>query len=367
MDWLADDYSFMSRAIQLARKGLYTTHPNPRVGCILVKDGRIIAEGWHVKTGEPHAEVNALNNTKSDPRGASCYLTLEPCSHTGRTPPCTDALLKAGIAKLIVAMEDPNPSVSGRGLEKIRQTGIPVVIGLLQSQARELNPGFIKRMSKNRPYVRCKLAMSLDGRTAMVNGESKWITSEAARLDVQRLRAQSSVVMTGVNTVLTDDPGLNVRNVDTSGRQPLRVIIDPQLRFPREAKMLSLAGRNILFTGVDDPILAMQLQDAGAEVVTLNQQRQKFLDAVLTYLAEKEEVNEILLECGPRLAGSMLLAGLIDELILYQAAILMGDNAMGLFHLPEIRSMADKVELEVLDSRYIGKDVRTILQVKSGK
>lgn len=357
----------MSRALQLARKGLYTTHPNPRVGCVLIRDGRIIAEGWHEVTGGAHAEINALNSASGEVTGASCYVTLEPCCHTGRTPPCTDALVRAGIGKLFAAMSDPNPSVSNQGLSTLEQAGIETDLGLLRSQAQDLNPGFIMRMTLQRPYVRCKLGMSLDGRTALANGDSQWITGEAAREDVQRLRAQSSAVMTGIGTVLVDDPGLNVRDIDLNGRQPLRVVIDPGLKFPASAKMLHLPGRTLIFTTLKERALQARLSDAGAEVIVTGPASETFMDTVLGYLAGEEEINEVLLEAGSKLAGSLLSKGLIDELVLYQAPVLLGDSSKGLFHLPALQSMTDRIQLRLIETRQVGEDMRLTLKVKSKK
>lgn len=364
MKWLGADHRFMSRALQLAERGRYSAHPNPRVGCVLVRDDKILAEAWHEYTGGPHAEVNAINQANQPVAGATCYVTLEPCSHSGRTPPCVDSLIRAHIAKVIAAMPDPNPLVAGQGLSKLEQAGIATAVGLLESEARAINRGYIKRMTRQRPFVRCKLAMSLDGRTALENGQSKWITGPQARMDVQRLRAQSSAVMTGIGTVLADDPALDVRESALTDRQPLRVIIDPQLKFPTDAKMLNCAGRSLVFTANRDKAAQAVVSDAGAEVIMMESTEAGFLQAVLQYLAEVEECNEILLEGGAKLAGSMLTAGLIDELILYQAAILMGDSAAGLFHLPALQTMDEKIELELIDTRHVGKDLRHTLKVK---
>lgn len=363
MNWSIDDYSHMRRAIRLARNGLYGTHPNPRVGCVLVKGGRIIGEGWHDYAGGPHAETNALQAAGEDAIDADCYVTLEPCSHAGRTPPCAEALIVAKIKRVVAAMQDPNPAVAGRGLDELRRNGIAVEIGLLESQAMDLNPGFIKRMHEQLPYVRCKLAMSLDGRTAMADGESKWISGEQARKDAQRLRAQSSAIMTGAGTVLADDPRLTVRDLNTGGRHPLRIVIDPELKFPASARMLKEDGRTLVFTTLDNSVSKSKLVQAGAEIVVFSDG--DFLRSVLSYLAESEEVNEILLESGSTLAGSMLIQGLLDELIIYQAPLLMGDGARGLFHLPELKTMADTIKLELIETRQVGKDMRIKLKVKS--
>ena len=352
----------MSRALQLARHGLYTTHPNPRVGCVIVKDGKIIAEGWHQQTGGPHAEVHALNNASNTAKGADCYLTLEPCAHTGKTPPCTDALIKAGVRRVVIAAIDPNPKVSGKGVEILNKTGIITETGLLEIQSRSLNKGFEMRMQSGRPYVRCKLAMSLDGRTALADGKSQWITGTAARADVQRLRAQSSAIMTGINTVLADDPGLTVRDIDTMGRQPLRVILDRRLRIPKDAKLLSLPGKTIVFTVYGCPDKEKAMVKAGTEIVRIDSSGEKdFLVGVMRFLAHEKEVNEVLVESGSTLAGSLLQAGLIDELIIYTAPVLLGHEARGLFNLPGIQSMTDRTQLKFTDIRMVGEDCRITL------
>jgi diaminohydroxyphosphoribosylaminopyrimidine deaminase/5-amino-6-(5-phosphoribosylamino)uracil reductase len=347
----------MARALQLAARGLYTTHPNPRVGCVLVRDSRIIAEGWHEYTGGPHAEINALNNASTEVRGATCYLTLEPCCHSGRTPPCTDALIKAGIRQVYAAVLDPNPAVAGQGRNRLEQAGIMVDIGLLAREAEQLNRGYFMRRTQKRPFVRCKLAMSLDGRTALSNGVSKWITGVAARRDVQRLRAMSAAIMTGSGTVIADDPSLTVRDIKLA-RVPMRVIIDRQLRCPVTARMLRVPGRTLIFTVNRDVGQRDLLQQAGAEVVWLDDHESAFLQQALAYLAVREEINEVLLESGATLAGSMLTAGLIDELVIYQAPVLLGDSARGLFRLRPLADMADRIELELLETRKVGEDVR---------
>jgi diaminohydroxyphosphoribosylaminopyrimidine deaminase/5-amino-6-(5-phosphoribosylamino)uracil reductase len=349
----------MSRAIQLARRGLYSTDPNPRVGCVFVKDNTIVAEGWHQRAGEPHAEIIALNALEHNAEGATCYVTLEPCTHEGRTPPCTDALVNANIARLVAAMPDPNPVVSGRGLEYLQKAGIRADHGLLSSQSSALNPGFIHRMKFSMPYVRCKMAMSTDARTALASGESKWITSSEARMDVQRLRARSSAIMTGIGTILIDDPSLNVREIKNFGQQPLRVIIDTALRTPCKAKILSQAGRTLIFTQSEDRNKQQALQKAGAEIINLpGSGKSPWLQAVLKYLAVEEEVNEILLEAGASLCGSMLECGLIDEIIIYMAPVLLGHNAKPLFNLPAINAMSDRIQFNTYETRIVGNDLR---------
>ncbi len=353
----------MSRALQLARKGLYSTHPNPRVGCVLVKAGGIVGEGWHVARGGAHAEVHALAQASTqDAIGADCYVSLEPCSHSGHTPPCAEALIRAQVDRVIAAMPDPNPQVAGRGLAMLREAGVTVEVGLLEAEAKKINLGFIKRMLEGMPYVRCKLAMSMDGKTALDSGASQWITGAAARADVQRLRAQSAAVMSGIGTVLADDPQLNVRAVEGHDKQPLRVIIDRQLCCPASARLLQAEGRTLLYADKHRPERRL-LEKAGAEVVVLDADDNAFLSEVMQHLARYEEINEVLLESGSRLAGAMLSRGLIDEIVLYQAPVLLGDKAKGLFHLPAIESLADKISLDIIDRRVIDQDLRITARI----
>ncbi|RTZ73682.1 MAG: bifunctional diaminohydroxyphosphoribosylaminopyrimidine deaminase/5-amino-6-(5-phosphoribosylamino)uracil reductase RibD [Gammaproteobacteria bacterium] len=358
------DHESMARAIRLAWKGLYTTDPNPRVGCVLVRDGEIVGEGWHRKAGEPHAERIALAAAGEKARGATAYVTLEPCCHQGRTPPCTLGLIDAGVKRVIAAMEDPNPLVSGKGLQQLREAGIETASGLLRGEAQKLNPGFIKRMSKGLPWVRCKLAMSLDGRTAMASGESVWITGEDARRDVQRLRARSSVLVTGIGTVLADDPALNVRlspeqlpGVESGEylRQPVRVVLDSSLRTPETAKLFTLPGEVWLFHAHGSPEKAAKLEAKGARLLRLEQGLD--LPLVMQELAHRE-INEVLIEAGPTLAGAALQSGVIDELVIYMAPHVMGHQARGLFHLPGLEKMAERVPLEITDIRAVGRDWR---------
>jgi len=352
------DYEYMARALTLAGRGLYTTDPNPRVGCVLAQTNGVVGEGWHVRAGEAHAEVNALRMAGPRARGATAYVTLEPCCHHGRTPPCTEAMLAAGVSRVLVAMEDPNPQVAGRGLAQLRAAGVRVECGLLEQEARALNPGFVLRMNAGRPFVRCKLAMSLDGRTAMASGESQWITGAAARADVQRLRARSSAILTGVATVLADDPWLTVRLPEETVRQPLRVILDTELKTPPAARILSLPGQVLIFTAVTEPARCMSLQAAGAELQALPRQgRGLDLAAALRELARRE-INEVHLECGATLAGAMLQARLVDEFIIYLAPLFMGDGARGLLQLPGLERMSERVGLEITDIRAVGRDWR---------
>lgn len=361
MDFSADDHRFMAQAIRLARRGLYSTDPNPRVGCVLVRDGRIVGEGWHQKAGGPHAEVHALDDAGSaHARGATAYISLEPCSHHGRTPPCSAALIKAGVERVVAAMLDPNPLVAGKGMAQLAEAGIRVEHGLLQDQARELNPGYIKRMQYGRPFVRSKLAMSLDGRTALASGESKWITGPAAREDVHRLRARSSVILTGVGTVLADDPSLSARLSETlpETHQPWRVVLDTHLSMPETAKMLGLPGRTLVMTCCEEDGLAEPLRRAGAEVIVMPSCNGAVDPAaVLDYLGQ-QEVNEVMLEMGATLSGSFLRQGLVDEILIYMAAVLMGHEARPLFRLPGIDSMDKKVPLRITDMRRVGDDWR---------
>jgi len=352
----------MSRALQLAKKGIYHTAPNPNVGCVLVKDDKIVGEGWHEKAGEAHAEVNALKQAGSKAEGATAYVTLEPCCHHGKTPPCSDALIKAKVKRVVAAMIDPHVKVAGKGLKQLEAAGIVVEQGLLEEQATALNSGFIKRMQKRLPYVRCKLAMSLDGRTAMASGESKWITSAAAREDVQRLRAKSSAILTGVGTVLADNPSMTVRlqGVDT---QPLRVVVDTNLSMPTDAKMLNEAGQTILMTCSADEAITQALTEAGADVHIMPYCNTSVdLTSVLQQLSDME-INDVLLETGATLSGAMLQAGLIDEIIIYMAPVLMGNDARGLFTLPGLETMQDKIKLEIMDQIVIGKDIRITAKV----
>jgi len=363
MEFTSADYEFMARALRLAGKGLYTAHPNPRVGCVIVRDGEIIGEGWHEYTGGPHAEVNALQQAGDKARGATVYVTLEPCCHHGRTPPCTDALIKAGVARVVAAMVDPHSRVAGNGLEQLRQEGIEVASGLLEQQALVLNAGFVKRMQTGRPHVRLKLAMSLDGRTAMASGESKWITGPEARQDVQKLRAQSSAILTGVGTVLADDPSLTVR-IEGIRQQPLRVVVDTHLSMPATAKMLTEEGKTMVMTCREGEGGREILEAAGAEVLSMPYCATDVdLVAVLDQLGELE-INEVLVETGATLGGAFLQAGLIDELIVYMAPLLMGDNARGLFHLPGLEQMQDKIELNITDARAVGRDLRLTAGIK---
>ena len=356
------DAHYMARAIELARKGLYTTHPNPRVGCVIVRDGQVVGEGWHVRAGEPHAEVHALRAAGELARGATAYVTLEPCSHHGRTPPCAEGLVTAGVARVVAAMQDPNPEVAGRGLKRLTDAGIDVRCGVLETQARALNQGFLKRMEHGLPFVRVKLAMSLDGRTAMASGESQWITGPAARSAVQRLRAEASVVITGADTVLADGARLTVR-ADELGldaeqtalvmsRPPLRVLIDGRLRVPLDAPFFK-AGPALVATCVPP---AEQYRTGPECLVIPGENGQVDLRQLLVALAARG-VNEVLVEAGPRLAGAFAEQGLVDEYQIFIAAKFLGSTARPLLELPLTR-MSEATELKITDLRAVGDDWR---------
>ncbi|MFZ0256897.1 MAG: bifunctional diaminohydroxyphosphoribosylaminopyrimidine deaminase/5-amino-6-(5-phosphoribosylamino)uracil reductase RibD [Gammaproteobacteria bacterium] len=364
-----EDRRHMARALELAKKGLYTTDPNPRVGCVLVRDTHVLGEGWHEYAGGPHAEINALARAGESAHGATAYVTLEPCCHQGLTGPCTEALIRAGVRRVVAAMVDPNPQVAGQGLRALEAGGIVVECGLLEREARKLNVGFVSRMQRGRPFVRCKLAMSLDGRTAMATGESQWITGAPARQDVQRLRARSSAILTGIGTVLADDPSLNVRwqELDESSpplRQPLRIVLDPQLQISPRAKLLQLPGRTLIVTTSDSAQRRIELLAAGAEIVSLPGTPDAIdLSALMSLLADRA-ANEVLLESGATLSGAMLRAGLIDELVIYAAPLLLGSGARGLFQLPELRRMEQRIALKINDIRAVGKDWRFTAQIQ---
>ncbi len=356
----AYDYEFMSRAIRLAKKGMATTRPNPRVGCVITQDNCIVGEGWHKKAGEAHAEINALLQAGEQAKGATVYVTLEPCSHTGKTPPCADRLIEAGVARVVAAMQDPHDKVAGQGFKKLEDAGIEVDVGLLEQQAREFNPGFIKRMEQDLPLVRVKMAMSLDGRTAMASGESKWITSEAARNDVQQWRACSCAMLTGIGTVLADDPSLTVRISQLNQNQPLRVILDGELQITPQARLFNQPGDVLVFTQLKNAKKIAELENQGIHVKCVGNTEQGLnLEQVLQHLASLE-INEVMVEAGSQLAGSFIAAGLVDQLIVYMAPVLMGNQAKGLFNLPFINKMSDKIQLNIEDIRQIGEDIRII-------
>ena len=356
MQMTSQDIEWMTRALRLAARGLYTTTPNPRVGCVIVKNGQLVGEGAHLKAGEPHAEVHALRAAGEQARGATAYVTLEPCSHFGRTPPCADALVNAGVSRVVVAMQDPNPLVAGNGIARLQAQGIAVTVGVCEAQARALNPGFIQRMTQQRPYVRLKVAASLDGRTALANGDSQWITSAAARKDVHHWRAQSCAIITGIASILKDDSSLTVREVKTV-RQPLRVIVDSQLRIPVDAKVLQDGNALVAYAQGDAAKLEM-LQVMGVRTLQApNAQGQVDLAALMQALTALP-CNEVLIEAGATLNGAFLQSGYVDELLLYYAPKLMGHTARGMFVLPELTQMSAVRDLNMLDVRQFGQDLR---------
>ncbi|UCV18419.1 bifunctional diaminohydroxyphosphoribosylaminopyrimidine deaminase/5-amino-6-(5-phosphoribosylamino)uracil reductase RibD [Ferribacterium limneticum] len=358
MSFSAVDYGMMARALQLAERGLWTTSPNPRVGCVVVRDGEIVGEGWHEKAGEPHAEVHALRAAGEKAKGATAYVTLEPCSHHGRTPPCAEALIAAGVSRVVAAMTDPNPLVSGKGLALLQAAGIETASGLLENEARELNIGFVSRMTRGRPWLRLKAAASLDGKTALNNGVSQWITGPDARRDGHAWRARACAILTGIGTVRDDDPSLTVRDVATT-RQPLRVVVDSRLEIPLTARVLQ--GEPVLIVGaVENAEKMALLRSTGNFVEILNDGAGKVdLKALLELLAQRG-INEVHAEAGFKLNGSLLREGLVDELLLYLAPCLIGHDASGLFNLPELTRLDGKRRLKIRDLRQLGEDIRLI-------
>ncbi len=359
-EFSAADYGHMAHALRLARKGLYTTTPNPRVGCVIVKDGAIVGTGWHERAGEAHAEIHALREAGDAARGATVYVTLEPCAHHGKTPPCADALVRAGVARVVAAMQDPNPSVAGEGLARLAAAGVQVESGLLEAAARELNPGFIKRMLLGHPYVRLKTAASLDGKTALANGASQWITGAAARADAQRLRARACAILTGSGTVLADDPRLDVRDFDI-GRQPLRVVADTRLRTPPQARLLA-GGKALIVCAEPEPKKMAALEAAGAKILCLpGSDGRVDLAALLAHLA-RQGVNELHVEAGARLAGALLAAGLVDEWVHYAAPLVLGEPGRGLFAGLDLTTLEQARAFRVADERRVGRDWRFTLR-----
>jgi diaminohydroxyphosphoribosylaminopyrimidine deaminase/5-amino-6-(5-phosphoribosylamino)uracil reductase len=359
------DHQMMRRALDLAALGRYTTHPNPRVGCVVVQGGRIVGEGWHRKWGEPHAEPLALAAAGEAARGATVYVTLEPHSYQGRTPPCTDALIRAGVQKVVCGMLDPNPKVHGKGVAQLQAAGIEVATGLLEEDARALNLGFEKRMTTGLPRIIVKIAASLDGRTALANGASRWITGEAARADVQRLRAEASAVLTGIDTVLADDPRLTVRDpeIELLGRQPLRVVLDSKLRTPATAQVLTGPGETLILTTTAIASDAGALEAKGAIVGSLPADALGRVDLahVLRELGDRQ-CNDVLVEAGPTLAGRFLELGLADELIVYLAPILLGPDARSMLQLPLIERLDDRLQFELRSSEQLGPDLKLVLR-----
>jgi diaminohydroxyphosphoribosylaminopyrimidine deaminase/5-amino-6-(5-phosphoribosylamino)uracil reductase len=352
------DAHFMARSLSLAARGLFTTTPNPRVGCVIVRDGAIVGEGFHERAGEPHAETHALRAAGARAAGATVYLNLEPCSHHGRTPPCADALIAARVKRVVAAMQDPNPRVASEGFARLRAAGVEVAAGLLEEEARELNVGFAARMTRGRPWVRLKVAASLDGKTALENGRSQWITGEAARADGHRWRARACAVLTGIGTVKADDPQLTVRAVDTP-RQPLRVLIDSRLEVAPGARIFH-GGGALVFSAVEDRAKIEALRACGAEVVVLPDPAGKTaLGEVMRELARRE-LNEIHVEAGFKLNGSLVAAGVVDELVVYLAPSLIGEGGQGMFKLPPIDDLAGRRRLEWRDVQRLGDDLRIV-------
>ncbi|MEP6939200.1 MAG: bifunctional diaminohydroxyphosphoribosylaminopyrimidine deaminase/5-amino-6-(5-phosphoribosylamino)uracil reductase RibD [Rudaea sp.] len=359
----------MARALRLAERGLYTTMPNPRVGCVIAVGDEVVGEGWHERAGGPHAEVVALRAAGARARGATAYVTLEPCSHFGRTPPCADALIAAGVGRVVAASQDSNPRVAGGGFVALRAAGIAVETGLLSAPARELNRGFFARVERSRPWLRIKLATSLDGRTALANGESKWITGDAARADVQRWRARSSAILTGSGTALADDPRLTVR-AELRGHDgacvddpvaPLRVVLDSRLRVPASAQLLDGSARTLLLHAADARVDDARFERVECEAIAGDPQGRLDLGAALAALARRG-ANEVQVEAGPTLCGALLGAGLVDELLLYVAPTLLGDRARAMFALAELTSMAELQRWRVVERRMLGNDERILLR-----
>jgi diaminohydroxyphosphoribosylaminopyrimidine deaminase / 5-amino-6-(5-phosphoribosylamino)uracil reductase len=357
-DFSAADSAFMARALRLAERGIYTAHPNPMVGCVLVRDGEVVGEGWHQRAGEAHAEINALAAAGERARGATAYLTLEPCSHHGKTPPCAPALVEAGVSEVVIAMQDPFPAVSGNGRAALEAAGIRVRSGLMQVAAAALNAGFLSRVREGRPFVRLKVASSIDGAIAMKSGESQWITGPEARADVQRLRARSGAILTGIGTVLADDPALTVRHAELGGdgRQPIRAVLDSRLRMPLSAGMLAMY--------CSDDTRRQPLLDAGAQVVCVDAASGAVdVRQVLADLADRE-VNDVLVEAGPSVSGHLLASGLVDELVIYQAPHIMGSETKPMFRTPGWQRLADRRALDIVDMRRVGSDIRITARPK---
>ncbi len=353
----ADDHRYMARALQIAAHGLYTSMPNPRVGCVIVKDNRLVGEGWHQRAGTPHAEIHALAMAGVAARGATVYVTLEPCSHHGRTPPCAEALINAGVTRVVAAMRDPNPLVAGQGIQMLTLADIRAEVGLTEAEARTLNPGFISRMTRQRPWVRLKTASTLDGKTALANGQSQWITGAAARADVQKLRARACAILTGSGTILADNPRMNVRDFET-GRQPLRVVVDSDLRTPANAAILPA----LIACHAAAPDRRSALEQAGAEVIELPGGNGCVdLGALLTELARRG-VNELHVEAGATLNGTLLAADLVDEWVAYIAPMTLGNDARGLFNLAPLDSLERAARFRLADVRQIDGDLRLTLR-----
>jgi len=361
----AADREFMRQALALAERGLYTTTPNPRVGCVIVRDAALAASGWHEKAGMPHAEALALKAAGERARGATLYVNLEPCSHRGRTPPCADAIIAAGIGRVVAAMQDPNPKVAGAGFAKLRAAGIEVEHGLMEDEARELNIGFVARMTRGRPWVRMKIAASLDGRNALANGKSRWITGEAARADGHRWRARACAVLTGHGTVRDDDPQLDVRDVDTP-RQPLKIVVDSRFETPLSARLLK-GGKTLIAGAVNEAKRIAALNGAGADTVVIPNDGGKVeLFRLMEDLARRE-LNEIHVEGGAKLNGSLLQAGVVDELLIYLAPSVIGDSGRGMFDIPELSELSQKKAVTIREVERIGADLRVLARLTASE
>lgn len=360
----AMDHVHMAHALRLAERGLYTTQPNPRVGCVIARGDTVLGTGWHPQAGQPHAEVFALREAGDSARGATAYVTLEPCAHHGRTPPCADALIAAGVGRVVIAHEDPFPQVDGRGIEKLRAAGIGVQLGLMRDAAHDLNAGFFSRLQRGRPFVRVKLAMSLDGRTALADGQSKWITGDAARADVQRWRARASAILSASGTVRADDPQLTVRLPgDMPFVPPLRAILDTHLRTPQGARVLDASAPTVLLHAPGVPVPA-HLADTPRASVRADERGGLDLRAALHWLAQ-QQVNEVHVEAGPRLCGALLAEGLADELLVYVAPVLLGHTARPMLELPPLDDMAQRWRLDTLDRTQVGDDMRLRMRPQS--
>lgn len=355
------DTQFMAHALRLARRGLFTATPNPRVGCLLVSKNAIVAEGWHERAGEPHAEIVALNAAKEQAAGATAYVTLEPCCHYGRTAPCADALIAAGVSRVVAAMQDPNPRVAGAGLARLRDAQVQVECGLLEAQAGDLNRGFVSRMTRKRPWVTMKIAASLDGKTALGTGESRWLTSEDSRRDAHRFRARSCAILTGIGTVAQDDPEMTVRYVNST-RRPLRVVVDSKLKIPNHAKILA-GGGVLVASALNYPGVIRRLQNAGAQVAVLPGAAGKVDLAALMQELANREINELLVEAGSGLNGALLRAGLADELLLYMSPHFLGEAGRGMFDLPDLPDLERKREFRIVDVRKVGADMRILARL----
>lgn len=360
---MSDDYRFMAKALRLAARGMYTTSPNPRVGCVIVDKGSEAGEGWHERVGGAHAEVVALARAGEAAKGGTVYVNLEPCSHHGRTPPCADALIRAGVGKVVCAMQDPNPLVAGRGIRRLRDAGIEVVVGVLEEQARELNIGYVSRMTRAKPWMRVKIASGLDGKTALENGASQWITSEQARRDGHRWRARSCAIMTGIGTLTDDDPRLTVRGIETT-RQPLRIVVDSRLRIPLDAKIFQDGGL-LVATASNDQSAVSRVTERGAEVLSLPDAEGKVnLRQLVAELATRG-INEVLVEAGINLQSALLRVGAVDELLLYYAPKLLGERGRGMFDLGKLIEMDAVPQVDIRELRQVGPDVRMLVRLRT--